>query len=100
MPAGRLKICEQGHKFYKSSDCPVCPVCAAAAKPESGFLALLGAPARRALENANIVSLAELARHSEQEILALHGMGPKSIPILRQALQAAGLDFASRAKNQ
>jgi len=52
MPAKRLKICERGHKFYKSSDYPTCPRCAAQDKPESGFLSLLSAPAKNALEHA------------------------------------------------
>jgi hypothetical protein len=64
-------------------------------KPESGFLSLLGAPARRALEHAGITTLTQLAQRSEREILALHGMGPKSLPTLRQALQDAGLVFAA-----
>jgi len=38
-----------GHKFYKSSDYPTCPRCAAQDKPESGFLSLLSAPAKNAL---------------------------------------------------
>ena len=96
MPAKRLKVCERGHKFYKSSDCPSCPICAAQDKPESGFLALLSAPARRALEAAGISTLTELSKHSEREVLALHSMGPKSLPILRQALQDAGMTFAKR----
>ena len=96
MPAKRLKVCERGHKFYKSSDCPTCPICAAQDKPESGFLALLSAPARSALEHAGISTLTELSKHSEREVLALHGMGPKSLPALRQALQDAGMTFAKR----
>ena len=94
MTAKRLKVCERGHKFYKSSDCPSCPICAAQNKPETGFLALLGAPARNALEHAGISTLTELSRHSEREILALHGMGPRSLPLLRQALQEAGMAFS------
>lgn len=100
MPAKRLKTCDKGHQFYKSSDCPTCPICAAEAKPESGFLSLLGGPARGALEHAGIVTLTELAQHSEREILKLHGMGPKSMPILKQALHDAGLDFATPVKKQ
>ena len=94
MPAKRLKVCERGHKFYKSSDSPSCPICAAQDKPESGFLSLLGAPARNALEHAGISTLTELSRHSEREILALHGMGLKSLPVLRQASQDAGTAFS------
>ncbi len=94
MPAKRLKVCERGHKFYKSSDCPSCPICAAQDKPETGFLSLLSGHARGAMEHVGISTLTELSRHSEREILKLHGMGPKSLPILRQALQDAGMAFA------
>ena len=100
MSAKREKTCDKGHTFTKSSDCPTCPICAAKDKPESGFLSLLSAPARRALQNASMVTLTELSNHSEQEILALHGMGPKSLPILRQALGAAGLAFAEPAQER
>ncbi len=95
MPAEEktLRICPEGHKYYKSSDCPICPICEANKKPESGFLSQISSPARRALESQGITTLAELAKHSEQEILRLHGMGPRSIPILRQALTDAGLSF-------
>jgi hypothetical protein len=94
MPAKKLKTCDRGHKFYKISDCPSCPICAAQDKPETGFLSFLSAPARGALEHAGITSLTELSRHSEREILKLHGVGPKTIPTLRQALHNAGMAFA------
>ncbi|MCM3691392.1 RNA polymerase alpha subunit C-terminal domain-containing protein [Neobacillus niacini] len=88
-----LRICDKGHNFYKSSDCPTCPTCEAERKPESGFLALLSAPARRALENNRITSLQELSTLSEKEVLKFHGMGPASIPKLRVALKENGLSF-------
>ena len=96
MPAKRLKVYERGHKFYKSSDCPTCPICAAQDKPETGFLSLLSGPARGALEHAGISTLMELSKHSEREVLALHGMGPKSLPTLQQALQDADMKFVKR----
>ena len=88
-----LKICPEGHQFYKSTDCPTCPTCEANNKPESGFLSKLSNPARRALEAEGITTLTELAKYSEREILKLHGMGPRSMPVLRQALMDAGLSF-------
>lgn len=69
-------------------------------KPESRFLSLLSAPARSALEHAGITTVTGLSQHSEQEILALHGVGPKSLPTLRQALQEAGLAFAEPVKKR
>jgi len=88
-----LKTCPKGHKFYKSSDCPVCPICEEERKPKYSFLALLGAPARRALENEGITSLEKLSAYSEKEILSLHGMGKSSLPKLNDALNRAGLAF-------
>jgi uncharacterized protein YdhG (YjbR/CyaY superfamily) len=87
------RVCENGHSFLKSSDCPVCPQCEKEKKPLSGFLSLLAAPARRALENAGIKTLVQLAKHSEAEVLALHGMGKSSLPILQKALKEKGLSF-------
>ncbi len=59
-----------------------------------GFLAELSGPARRALEREGITTPKQLARYSEAEILALHGVGPSSLPKLRAALTAAGLTFS------
>jgi len=88
-----LRICPKDHKYYKSTDCPTCPTCEAERKPKSGFLALLSAPARRALENNRIKTLKQLAKHSEKQILEFHGMGPGSLPILWKVLEAEGLAF-------
>jgi hypothetical protein len=61
--------------------------------PADDFFAGLGAPARRALENAGINTMTLLSRKTKKEILMLHGMGPSSIPKLQEKLRAAGLDF-------
>ncbi len=90
---GSLRICPNGHRYYKSSDCPTCPICEQERKPEEGFLSLLAAPARRALEHAGIKTLEQLATKSESQILELHGMGPGSIPKLRKSLKSKGLSF-------
>mgnify|MGYP002626321767 CR=1 FL=1 len=90
---GILKTCKKGHQFYKSSDCPVCPVCEEERKPKDSFLALIGAPARRALERENIKTLDDLSRYSKKEILSLHGMGKSTIPKLQELLTNDGLDF-------
>ena len=90
---GELRICPKGHRYYKSSDCPVCPVCEAEKKPATGFLSTLGAPARRALENKGIKTLKQLSQFSEKEILQLHGMGKTTIPKLKDSLKTEGLKF-------
>jgi len=88
-----LRTCSLGHKYYKSSDCPTCPTCEQDSKPDSGFLSLLSAPARRALEHNGISTLQTLSKYSEKEILQFHGMGPASLPKLRMALEEIGLTF-------
>lgn len=59
----------------------------------------LSKPAIRALTAAGITSLKKLSRHSEKEILALHGIGPTAIPILRAALKKEGLSFKTAVKS-
>jgi DNA-directed RNA polymerase alpha subunit len=88
------RICEKGHQYLKSSDCPVCPICEQERKPGGGFLSQLSAPARRALENNSITTLQQLSQFTEKEILAFHGFGPASLPKLRAALKEEGLSFA------
>ncbi|MCM3636098.1 RNA polymerase alpha subunit C-terminal domain-containing protein [Sporosarcina luteola] len=87
------RTCSKGHNYYKTSDCPTCPICEQERKPANGFLSSLSAPARRALENNGITSIEQLSAYSEKEILKLHGMGPASLPKLRDALETNGLSF-------
>jgi DNA-directed RNA polymerase alpha subunit len=87
------RTCEKGHSYFKSSDCPTCPTCEQERKPINGFLSLLSAPARRALENNGVTSLEELSTYSEKDILKFHGMGPASLPKLRSALKESQLSF-------
>lgn len=89
----KLKTCENGHRFFKSSNCPSCPICEEERKPKDSFMALLSAPARRALESVNIETLEDLANWNENEIIKLHGMGPSSIPKLKKALSENNLSF-------
>ena len=59
----------------------------------AGLPEKLSAPVKRALAMAEITSLEILASYSEKEIVALHGVGPRALPMLRAALQTAGLVF-------
>lgn len=90
---GTLRTCEKGHSYTKSTDCPTCPVCEREKTAKAEFLAVLSAPARRALERAGILTLETLSNCTEKEILALHGVGPSAIPNLKKALEEAGLRF-------
>ncbi|MGQ7944185.1 hypothetical protein [Flavobacterium sp. WC2509] len=93
-----LRTCKKGHRFYKSSDCRVCPVCEEERKWENELFSSLSAPPRRALENKGIGTLQELSQFSEKEILQLHGIGKSAIPKLVQLLKTEGLKFTEIRK--
>lgn len=90
---GTLRICKNGHKYYKSSGCPTCPICEEERKPKEGFLSLVSAPARRALTQNGIETLEQLSKWTTEELLTLHGLGPTAIPRLSKALKEKGLSF-------
>ncbi|TDB90791.1 hypothetical protein E1264_04065 [Actinomadura sp. KC216] len=46
----------------------------------------IGGPATRALVGAGITSLSQVADLTDAELLAMHGVGPKAVRILREAL--------------
>ena len=53
----------------------------------------LSEPAQRALAEANIFTLEDVAHWSIHELLSLHGVGPKTIRILTPILESLGLSF-------
>lgn len=53
----------------------------------------ISAPAQRALEAAGIRTLKGLSKWTDVQLLKLHGIGPKAIPIIRDVLRASGLDL-------
>src|SRR5215472_1630248 len=65
-------------------------------KHPSSLSAGLAKPAQRALAAAGYTTLDQLTQVSEQDLSRLHGMGPKAVRQLRDALAAAGLGFATK----
>jgi len=53
----------------------------------------VGGPALRALSSAGIRSMTDLAKWTESDLAKLHGMGPKALSALRDALEASGGSF-------
>lgn len=53
----------------------------------------IGKTAARELSRRGIASLEQVARHSRKELLAIHGVGPKAIGILGEAMAAKGLGY-------
>ena len=53
----------------------------------------LSNPARRALANAGIRQMADLAKITEADFARLHGIGPHTVTPLKAAMKARGLTF-------
>lgn len=62
---------------------------------EGGDLPKIGNPAQRALVAHDYTRLDQLTGVSEAEVAGWPGVGPKALGILRAALTARGLAFAS-----
>lgn len=58
----------------------------------------IGSPATNALAGEGVVTLEQVATWTERDLLALHGVGPKAIRILREAMSERGLDFVPGTK--
>jgi hypothetical protein len=61
---------------------------------QDDFPPKIGNPARRALLGAGYTRLDQLTAVHEKELLKLHGMGPKAMGLLREALAERGEAFA------
>lgn len=53
----------------------------------------IGKTAARELALNGITSLGRVTEHSEDQLLAIHGVGPKAIAVLGEALTDNGLAF-------
>jgi DNA-directed RNA polymerase alpha subunit len=60
----------------------------------SAFPPGIGQPAFRAFVAAGYASLGQLAQAREADLRKLHGVGPKALGVIREALAARGLAFA------
>jgi uncharacterized protein YdhG (YjbR/CyaY superfamily) len=61
-------------------------------------LPAIGSPANRALAEAGITTLEQVRQHRAVDLLALHGVGPKAIEILRSALADRGETFRDESQ--
>lgn len=58
----------------------------------------IGAPATQALASVGITRLDQLREHRARDLLARHGVGPKAIRILTEALAERGMTFLTSAQ--
>ncbi len=63
-------------------------------EPATGFPKGVGAPAVRALTAAGYTELRDLAGMPAAELRTLHGMGPKALARLQEALEEKGLSLS------
>lgn len=61
----------------------------------SEFVGIVSRPAQRALEAAGYRKLEELTHVSEEDLLSLHGFGPKGIRMLNTELARRGASIGS-----
>ena len=54
----------------------------------------IGRPAASAFALAGFKQLEDFTRVTEKEVLKLHGVGPKAVRIIREAMKEKGLTFA------
>ena len=66
----------------------------ARATPVGDGLPRIGMPATRALAQVGITRLPQLTTMREADLLALHGVGPRAVGMLRAALAERGQSFA------
>jgi hypothetical protein len=64
---------------------------AGAGSPGGDLPTGIGRPATQALRGAGVTMLEQVAQHSRAELLALHGVGPKAVRVLSEALEQRGL---------
>lgn len=62
-------------------------------RPVGDLLNEIGKTAGRELAANGVTNLEQVASHTTKELLAIHGVGPKAIRILGEALAAKGLGY-------
>jgi DNA-directed RNA polymerase alpha subunit len=55
-------------------------------KPTKGLPAAIGSVAPRGLAAQGIRTLEQVAKHSEEELLQFHGVGPKAVRTIKEEL--------------
>ncbi len=93
--------------LYMAEHCPLTQNPARRAKADASTAPLravfpkgVGEPALRALAMRNLTTMESLTTITEQQLLGMHGIGPKAVRILRDAMHLRGLSFTSPASTE
>ena len=62
-------------------------------EPTSDFPPGVAKPAQRALASIGVTRLSDLTRYRRDELLGLHGFGPRALDAVDRALASRGLEF-------
>ena len=71
--------------------------------PESfsdAFPHSMGRPANAALVAIGVTTLEQVAEMTENELLAIHGVGPKAVRILKEELAKGGLSLGRQTRSK
>jgi len=98
LPAGRTHLRFRILRQEKGDSVKTTALKTKAAGQQESDLPKIGQPAARALAGAGVRRLEQLTSFSEAELKQLHGMGPKALGILREALADRGLSFAGEER--
>lgn len=80
-------ICEKGHRFERAGSFTVCPICDKENAPKDSFLSVLPAPARRAFEAHNVLTLSDYLKVPLTEVKDWHGVGPKALKLIDEMVK-------------
>jgi len=59
----------------------------------AGDLPRIGGPATRALNRLGVTAMRQLAGYSENQLLELHGFGPKAMKIIKAEMASRGMSL-------
>lgn len=84
----------RGGSFHVDQGATVTRVSTRDVPAQIGDLPRIGRPANSALLQVGITTLEQVAALGRTRLAALHGVGPKAITLLAEAIRERGLEFA------
>ncbi|MCT4560300.1 MAG: hypothetical protein N4A41_02895 [Crocinitomicaceae bacterium] len=86
------RICSNGHRYEKTSDCPVCPRCEQLLWVGSQWVGLAN-PAKRALAAHGVEDYSDFIKYTREEVASWHGIGPNALKKIEEKLKECHLSW-------